>query len=664
MTKTCRQTVALVLVALLFSSCGILGGSTKDKLNKIAVWEDEGWTANGQLTRLMFDRDAGVRYRATLAVARVNDTLALDSIRLVLQKDPDPKVRAVAAFAIGAWTWHRGVSALLDQLGQETDPGVLVAILQSCARSYTRDEYQKILPFLRHPDAIVRTQALLTLDMTARYDMADSMLALVDDPDPGVREAALLVLSHARSDRAAQRIMPLRRDTSALIRKLAYMTVGSSGLPGARDSLLPGLVDVDPLVRAGSADALASNADTLFAPKVFPCLETESDPRVLQHLITAIGEHWRIRAQPYLEKLLRHSDPGVRAATVTALSKRLDFKYAELIGSAVHDPDPRVRITFCEVVDQFRQYAPVDTARVFPLLRILMDDSTARVRARAAQSYIGLGGPDSEKYLNRLYNDKDPCVVQMAVSLIGSYNVSSYQDSLRQLYDKYRTQWRPEIKWAIIASTANMAPSIHPEPVPREIFNLGLADSNRLVRWYTIAVWEKFREDHRSDLGAYKTDLTPANADSLLHAYSGNPSARIQTTRGPVVLELRADLAPRAVRQFIKLAREGVYDACPMNDIQLGSLVQTGDRRGDGWGLPDETVRDELSLERVQAGSVIWLINSRDSGHGAFSIALERNPYLDWRFAIFGRVTEGLDLVASLTYADSIRTVEILTPGT
>jgi len=663
-SRFCRPTIAIVLAALLFSSCGILGESSKEKLNKIAVWEDEGWTANGQLTRLMFDPNAEVRHRATLAIARVNDTLPVDSIRRVLQKDPDPKVRAMAAFVIGAWSWHRGVDTLLAQLGRETDPEVLVAILQACGRSYTRDEYQKILPFLHHADPRVRAQALLTLELTVRFDVADSILPLLDDPDLSVRRAALSFLSHARSDLIAERVMPLRYDSSATVRKLAYLTVGGSRLPGAKDSLLPGFSDPDPRVRASAASALANRPDTAMAGKLLPFLESETDPRVLQQLIASLGEHRRIWAQPDLQKFLVHPDPGVRTATVTALCKRKDFKFADLIAPAVRDAEPRVRIAYCEMLDQYRQYAPTDTASAFPLLRILMDDTIPRVRARAAQSYIGLGGPDSETYLSRLYNDKDPYAMVLAINLIGTYNVAYYQDSLRQLYDRIKTQWRPDIKWSIMASTANMSPSVQATPIRREIFNLGLADSNRLVRWYAIAVWEKFREDHRNDLGTFKTDLTPASADKLLHPYSGNPLARIQTTKGPVVVELRADLAPRAVRQFIKLARDGIYDACPISDIQLGSMVQTGDRRGDGWSLPDETVRDELSPERVQAGSVIWLISQRDTGHGAFSIAVDRLPYLDWRLPIFGKVTEGLDRVASLTYADSIRTVEILTPGT
>ncbi len=655
--------IVLLAAAVLLAGCSSGGGTTKDKLNKIAVWEDQGWFANGELLKLMFDRDAAVRYRATLAVARVNDTLALDSIKLVLKNDSDPKVRAAAAFAIGTWTWHRGMPALIEALGKETDPEALMAILQACGRCYTRDDYQKILPFIHHADARVRTQTLLTLELLVRYDVADSVLPLLNAPDFAVRRMTLLFLSQSRSDAAAERVLPLIRDTSATFRKLAYSTIALSKWPWARDSVLQGLSDISPIVRAGAAEALGNAVDTLFAPKLFPYLESERDPGVLQSLITAVGNHFRMNARPFLQKFLKHPDCAVRAAAVTALAKRLDLKYGALIAPGATDPDPRVQIAYCEVLDQFRQYGPVDTAIAFPLLRKMSQDSVPRVRARAVQSYIGLEGSDALTFLNRLYNDPDPECKQTAINLIGSYHVTAYQDSLYQLYPKYIPQWRPELKWSIIAATANMAPSVQAEPGAREIYSSGMADSNRLVRWYTIAVWEKFREDHRKELGTYRTDLTPDNVQQLLHPYPGNPIARLMTAKGPIVIELRADLAPRAVRQFIKMARDGSYANCPINDIQIGAIVQTGDRRFDGWGLPDETVRDELSLERVMPGTVLWLITSRDSGHGAFSIALDRLPHLDWRFPIFGRVTEGLDIAASLTYADSIRTVEIQTPG-
>lgn len=660
--QTLKPTV-LILLALVAAGCGLFGESREKKLAKIAVWEDQGWTADGQLTKLMFDRDAVVRRRASLAIARVNDTLVVDSVRLALLEDSDPQVRINAAFAIGVWTWHRGIPALLEALGREKDPEALVGIMQACARSYTRDDFPKFFPFLHHQDPRVRAQAILTFDMLNKPDLADSILPLLADKSPDVRWAAVFALSHAHSDRVVGALLSRCNDTSAAIRKMACFGVASSPLPELKDTILHWLSDPNPDVRGYVADALASNTDTLFILKVLPLLDTERDPGVLQRLVNAVGEHWRMQAQPYLQRLLHHDDPGVRAAASSALCRRLDFAFADLVAPVVHDPSPLVKHSLLETIDQLRQYAPQDTAKLFPLIRMLMADSIARIRARAVQSYVGFGAPDAGVYLNRLYNDRDPYAVQLSINIIGGFNLSQYQDSLYNLYFKYKDQWRPEIKWAIIASSANMSPSVEPTPVRRELFNMGMLDPNRLVRWYTIAVWEKFREDHRRELGVYKTDLTPENAGQLLHPYAQNPTVRIQTTRGPVVLELRADLAPRAVRRFIQMAKEGVYDNCPVNDLQAGALVQTGDRRGDGWGLPDETIRDEFSPERVVAGSVIWVINSRDSGHGIFAIALDRLPYLDWRYATFARVTDGLQTARALTYMDSLRTVEILSPG-
>jgi HEAT repeat protein/cyclophilin family peptidyl-prolyl cis-trans isomerase len=600
-----------------------------------------------------------------LALGRVNDTLALDSAGLALTADKDASVRAMAAFSLGPPRWRSGGPILLKALETEKDPTVITDILRACGSVYTRDGYETIMPFLRHKDPRVRVQAALTLDIINRNAQAgDSIAPLIDDPDPVVRWAALFSLVRAESDAAAKRALPICRDTSVSLRRLAYRVVGGSQIEGARDTLLQGLSDPDPSVRSAVAETFGVSVDTNQVLAVFPYLESEKDPRVLVSLIKAIGEHWRSAAEPYLKKLAAHPNPSVRAAAYRALPRRLDFTFARLIAPAANDPSPPVRQAYLDALDEMKTYVQnLNIADYLHELEILIADTIPAIRAHAIQTYISLQGPESERYLNQLYNDPDPQCVLTAVSLIGSYRVAHYQDSLYALYPKYADQWRPEMKWTILATTANLSPSVFADSVRSDIFNWGMTDPNRLVRWYSIAVWDKFREDRREELGRYYTDLTEENVKELLHSFAANPLATLNTTQGPITLELRADLAPRTVRQFVKLTRDGVYDNCPMNEILPFSLVHTGDRRGDGWGLPDETVRDEITPERVKAGSVIWVINSRDSGHGAFAIALERLPYLDWRYGIFAQVVDGLDRAASLTMADSIRTVTISVPG-
>lgn len=659
------QFIALLVLTLLAAGCG-KKESLETKLGKIAVWEDEGWTDDGQLTKMLFDSDPAVRRRAALALGRVNDTLALDSSAIVLAEDGDPSIRAMAAFSFGPPRWRGAAPILHKALKTEKNPDVLMEILHACANVYARDSSEDFLPLLHHADPRVRAQALLTLDVLNLHSkLGDSIGSHIDDPDPQVRWAALYASVRGRSKIAGEKALSLCSDTAASIRRLAYKVVGGSQIENAADILIEGMRDPDPSVRAGAAETFGQNPDTIKVLTILPSLETEKDPRVLVSLIKAIGDNWRIAAEPYLKKLTNHPDPGVRTAAYKALTHRLDFNFAKLIAPAASDPNASVRFGYLEAVAEIRSLIQqLNVNDYLKELELLMVDTVPRIRAEAIKTYISLQGPESAHYLNVLYNDPDPQCVLTAVSLIGAFRVADYQDSLYALYPKYANQWRPEMKWAILASTANMSPSVFADSGRAQLFDQAMADPNRLVRWYAIAVWDKFRQDRRSELGRYYSEWTVDNINDLLTMYPSNPHATLNTTQGPVTLELRADLAPRTVRRFIQLAQEGYYDNCPMNDVQVFNLVHTGDRRGDGWGLPDETVRDEISPVRVEAGSVIWLISSRDSGHGAFAIALDRLPYLDWRYGIFARVSDGLDRARTLTMADSVRTVTISGPGT
>ncbi|MBD3299719.1 MAG: hypothetical protein GF341_13765 [candidate division Zixibacteria bacterium] len=657
--KKTITSIGIIVGLAVLAGCG---DSSEKQLNQIAVWEDQGWTADGQLTKLMFEGNDEVRARATLAMARVNDTLTIDSVRLAYLNDSDPNVRATAAFVYGAGQWRKGAAHVVESLERDEDPQVIRETLQAMIRVYARDDYQKIFPFLRHDDPAIRAQGLLTLNGLNRRDEVDSLVRMLDDPDRTVQWCALFTLLGARTEAGAVAALPFLRDTSVEMRRLAYRVVGASPDLTMKDTLLQGLNDSNPLVRASAAEAFGLQPDTISIVKTYPYLETEENPLVLMSLLKALGDHWRAGIEPYLREFMKHKDPGVRAQAVKAATRRLDGDFADVIAPAVTDPSPQVRMAWCEAIDNIATYIQFDREPLQPYADSLTFDTVPRVRARALQTYLTLNGPNSAAHLNRIYNDADRYCQQMAINLIGTFRLQMYQDSLYEFYPTIIDMWRPELKWAILAASANMSPSVQPTPVRREIFTWGIDDPNRLVRWYSIAVWEKFREDHRDKLGTYKTDLTVENVDELLHPYAANPLAHLETTRGRITLELLQDRAPRAVRRFIEIARAGIYDGCWMNDIQPGNIVQTGDTRVNGWGLPGETVRDELQPDRVDAGDVLWLINSRDSGHGAFGLVLSRSPYLDWRYSRFAKIVDGLDVARSLTYSDTVRTVTIETP--
>ncbi len=658
------RSLIITLVAIAAVACSS-GEKVAQKIAQIQVWEDQGWTANGRLTGMLSDRSEEVRERAALALARVNDTLALDSLRRVLMSDPSPRVRGMAAFAMASWTFNKITKPdLIAAIKQEEDPEALVMILQSIAKSYAREEYSDLFKFLLHEDPRVRAQAALTFDILNRREAADSIIPLLNDPEQTVRKAALLALTRMSSETAAKEGLRFVNDPDPYVRGLAYRLVGSARFPERNETILRGFDDSDDMVRCAVADVCLVMRDTSVINRVLPRLANDPSVAFVQRVLRALAEHAHANATEYVLPLLRsHPDPTVRAMAVNALCNRRDTPCWAEIAHAETDPDWRVRVAIFDAIDKVARFVPPDSAILVPMITRLLDDPTPRVRARALQTYVMYGMPDWQIPLNRLFHDSSTYVVAMAVQLIGSIHVNVYVDSLYQLYQKISADSNPDLKWAIAAASANMLPSIEIDSLRQDIINWGMADPNRLVRWYTIAVAFKFRQDRRDELGTYLTDLTIENVDQLLPKYSSPPLARIETTRGTITIELNTQVAPRTVRKFIANAKSGVYDNTPLNDVQGGQLIVMGDRWGDESSLPPADVRDEYSPLRVEPGAVLWSLISRDSGRGIFMIALTRLPYQDWRYPTFGQVREGLDVARSLTLADTIKTVQIITAG-
>ena len=124
---------------------------------------------------------------------------------------------------------------------------------------------------------------------------------------------------------------------------------------------------------------------------------------------------------------------------------------------------------------------------------------------------------------------------------------------------------------------------------------------------------------------------------------------------GTIVLELDADTAPVSVTNFIRLAREGVYDGLTFHRIISGFMIQGGDPKGNGTGGSDQTIKGEFSENGVEndishVRGVISMARSKDpdSASSQFFIVHEDSLFLDGNYAGFGHVTEGMEIVDSI----------------
>ncbi|MFD0987464.1 peptidylprolyl isomerase [Methyloligella solikamskensis] len=125
----------------------------------------------------------------------------------------------------------------------------------------------------------------------------------------------------------------------------------------------------------------------------------------------------------------------------------------------------------------------------------------------------------------------------------------------------------------------------------------------------------------------------------------------IETTKGPVTIELRPDLAPKHVERIKKLAREGFYDGVIFHRVIEGFMAQTGDPDGTGMGGSDyPDVPAEFSQEPFTRGTVgAARAQHPDSANSQFFIMFADGPFLNGQYTVWGKVVDGMENVDQIT---------------
>jgi cyclophilin family peptidyl-prolyl cis-trans isomerase len=134
-------------------------------------------------------------------------------------------------------------------------------------------------------------------------------------------------------------------------------------------------------------------------------------------------------------------------------------------------------------------------------------------------------------------------------------------------------------------------------------------------------------------------------------------TARFKTERGDIVVELYADRAPLTVENFVNLARAGFYDGTTFHRVIGGFMAQGGDPTGTGTGGPGYQFGDEFhpSLRHDGAG-VLSMANAGPGTNGSqFFLTYGPTPHLDNKHSVFGKVTEGMDVLNSIRERDPQR---------
>jgi len=146
---------------------------------------------------------------------------------------------------------------------------------------------------------------------------------------------------------------------------------------------------------------------------------------------------------------------------------------------------------------------------------------------------------------------------------------------------------------------------------------------------------------------------------------AGNPTAIIHTSLGDIKLELYADKAPVSVENFVGYAKNGYYDGTIFHRVISHFMIQGGGFTPDmKKKSPGEAIFNEAGNGLSNRRGTIAMARTNDphSATAQFFINTQDNTNLDftseansrtWGYAVFGKVTEGLEVVDEIRYVET-----------
>jgi len=179
------------------------------------------------------------------------------------------------------------------------------------------------------------------------------------------------------------------------------------------------------------------------------------------------------------------------------------------------------------------------------------------------------------------------------------------------------------------------------KPVEEEIKEVDVVDDA------TEQVEQELNESAQEEEVVVEAEKAPEAVEKLELEDDMNTFVELETTLGKMKIKLYDDKAPLTVKNFRDLVEKGFYDGTIFHRVIKDFMIQGGDPTGTGTGGPGYKIKDEFGagLKHSKKGILSMANAGPNSGGSQFFITLIATPWLDGKHAIFGELTEGMDVL-------------------
>ncbi|MBK9176333.1 MAG: peptidylprolyl isomerase [Flavobacteriales bacterium] len=602
---------------------GLLAACSNPADRAVNRWADERFWAlleaqdlrdTERLCALMEDSSALVRESAALAFASAQSSVSIPCLLKALN-DPQPRVRATAAFALGFVADSSVWSELPDIAMNETDTAVQRALLSASFLAMQRTgrltDPNAILHYLRSSHGHERVRA------------ADALRRLSDS-----------LVQKAGSDINAMMSQEGTEVRQFLI--LAMRKLGTSA----------DIAELQRIAREGIDFGERVNAVRVCGK----LMEGGDGERLLWNAV------W---------------DEAAGDAALAWLAERLQVDARASLRHALESPDTLMRIAMLGLAMKHGEERTADSARaMLNAIAAVERDAFRRAAVTAARAEAPQEG-DLSAFVDLMQGDLHPMERQAAFQ--GAMRIVR-GIMMRSRYASREAQYAQLSEVAGVALSSGDAGLIS---AAAELIAAEESDAIRLLLPPALESKARSALEPLRDLEALLLlDQAVAKRDGLprpahrappfnhpidkakLRTLKQGQRYRIVTNKGVIVIATDVDECPGSSLAFDSLVTAGYYNGKAFHRVVPNFVIQGGCPRGDGYGGMPWTLRTEIGRSSFTAGSVGLASAGRDTESCQFFITHSVAPHLDGRYTRFGEVVEGMEVVWRIQVGDRMLRVE------